>query len=142
MVRRSVGARVAGLQQRGGRFAGPGLPVIDEREERGVSVGLLPGRGGVLLLGAREHQDAVDAHGHPRVGGRPGRPDAFADLRGAARIADSAFRLADARASTSQETVGSDATGPNRPGSARSTPTSARRPRRARATPRSTLPGS
>ena len=68
-----VGARVAGPQQGGHRLPGPGLAVVDERDERVMAEGLLPGRGGVLLLGVGEDQHAVDVHDHAAVGGRTAR---------------------------------------------------------------------
>ncbi len=42
--------------------------------------GLLPGRGGILLLGVREHQHPVDVHDHLAVGGRTSRRGQFPDL--------------------------------------------------------------
>lgn len=44
----------------------PELPpaVVDGPHQRVVAEGLLPGRGGVPLLGVRQHENAVDAHDH------------------------------------------------------------------------------
>lgn len=55
---------------------------IDIRVQRVVPKGLLPGRGGVLLLGVRQDEDAVQVHDHMptrvrcRFTGQP--PDTFA----------------------------------------------------------------
>lgn len=76
-----VGAGVAGPQQGSHRLSGPGLAVVDERDERMMAEGLLPGRGGVLLLGVREDEDTVDVHDHAAVGGRAVRPGQLPDPR-------------------------------------------------------------
>lgn len=72
-----VGARVAGPQQPHNRLAGPAAAVVDKPHQRVVSKGLLPGRGGVLLLRVRQDEDAVDVHDHLPVRVRrrlPGQP--------------------------------------------------------------------
>jgi hypothetical protein len=38
--------------------------VVDEPHQRAVPERLLPGRGGVLLLGVRQDEDPVDVHDH------------------------------------------------------------------------------
>ena len=87
-----VGAGVAGPQQRGHRLSGTGLAVVDERDERVMAEGLLPGRGGVLLLGVREDEHAVDVHDHLPVGGRTVRPGQLPDPRRALRPAPTGSR--------------------------------------------------
>jgi hypothetical protein len=58
--------------------------VVDEREQRVMAERLLPGLGGVLLLGVREDQHSVDVHDHlaarvrGRLAGQP--PHAVADV--------------------------------------------------------------
>lgn len=97
-----------------------------------MAEGLFPGRGCVPLLGVRKGQHAVDVHGHLPVRGRSVGPGQLPDPRSysghVARIAARAFRPDAARAATRRGPVGSEATGPNTPASARSMPTSARRP--------------
>ena len=79
-----VATRVAGPQQAGDRLSGSFTAVVDEREQRVVAEGLLPGRGGVFFLGVRQDQHAVDVHDHIVVrvrcglAGRP--PDPIADF--------------------------------------------------------------
>lgn len=63
-------------------FAEPTAAVVDEPHQRIVPKGLLPGRGGVLLLGVRQDEDAIQVHDHMptrvrrRFTGQP--PDTFA----------------------------------------------------------------
>ena len=122
-----VAARVPGPQQRGDRLSGPAVSVVDEPHQRVMAEGLLPGRLRVLLVGVRDHQHSVQVHDHLAFGVR-GRvtghlPDVLAHL--GAGCAERALPPA-ARVSISRDTVGSEATGPNTAGSARSMPTSAR----------------
>lgn len=79
-----VAARVARPQQARARLVGALRAVVDEREQGVMSEGLLPGCGGVLLLGVGQDQDAVDVHDHlaarvrRRVIGQP--PDPLAHV--------------------------------------------------------------
>ncbi|GGK29188.1 hypothetical protein GCM10011583_71370 [Streptomyces camponoticapitis] len=81
VIARGVGACVAGPQQRGHRLSGTCLAVVDERDERMMAEGLLPGRGRVLLLGVRKDQHAVDVDDHVTIGGRTARPGQLPDPR-------------------------------------------------------------
>ena len=65
-----VRARVAGPKEGCDRFAGSSRAVVDEAHERVVSVGLLPGRGRVLLVRVSDDQDPVQVHGHLSAGVR------------------------------------------------------------------------
>lgn len=51
----------------------PAWPWVDERDKRMMAEGLVPGRGGVLLLGVREHQHTVDVHDDAAVDTRGSR---------------------------------------------------------------------
>ena len=68
-----------GPEQSGDGFAGSARPVVDEPHQRVVTVGLLPGRGGILPVGVGDDQDSVQIHDHlptgvrcPIAGHRPG----------------------------------------------------------------------
>lgn len=79
--------------------------------------GLLPGRGGVLFLGAREGLHSADVHDHLAVDGRTVRtgqlPDPPRARERASRIAAWAFGPDAESLSMTRKTVGSEATGPN-----------------------------
>ena len=103
-----------------------------------------------FLLGVRDHDRGVDVHRDQRPIPAWCRSPASAQARSraaarAVRIARSARGASAASAATSRETTGSEATGPNSSGWARSTATSARQsPPNASATARSStvFPGS
>ena len=139
-----VRAGVPGPQQDRQRLPGAFGAVISEDSQRVMAVGLLPRGHGLLLLRARGHDRRVDidrdqaaARAGRRVAGQCPRP--AAGRRPALRgwpSAPAAHRAA--RRATSRETTGSEATGPNSSGCARSIATSARQsPPSASATARS-----
>lgn len=68
MVGCRVRARVPRAEERGDGFAGSARTVVDEGQERVVFVGLLPGRGRVLLVRVRDDQHSVQVHGHLSAG--------------------------------------------------------------------------
>jgi hypothetical protein len=80
-----------GPQQARDRLPAAAPAVVDEGHQRVVSERLLPGRGGVLLLGVGQHEHPVDVHDHLSAGVRSrlsGQlPDVFPDVgpRGADR---------------------------------------------------------
>jgi hypothetical protein len=82
VVGRGVAARAARPEQAGHRLPAATASVIDEAHQRMVSEGLLPGRGGVLLLGVGQYEHSVQVHDHPptavRGGGLGHAPDVFA----------------------------------------------------------------
>jgi hypothetical protein len=144
-----VRARIARPEQSGDGFTGAARPVVDEPHQGVVAVGLLPGRGGVLLVRVGDDQNSVQVHGHLAagvripVGGHSQTRSRISDR--ALRMAVSAFSPAVARVPIRRETVGSEATGPNTVGSARSVAMSARQSppsATASAMSRRTLPGS
>ncbi len=63
-----VRAGVPGAQEGGDGPAGAARPVVDEGRQRVMAVGLLPGRGRVLLVRMRAHQDAVEVDRDLSVG--------------------------------------------------------------------------
>ena len=68
--------------------------MVDEPRQRMVAKRLLPGRGGVLLLGVRQDEDAVDVHDHlparvrRRITGQPLHVFAYFSTGGAQRGQD------------------------------------------------------
>lgn len=70
MVVGGVRARVPRPKGSGDGFAGPAWPVVDEGHQRVVAVGLLLGRGGILLVGVGDDQDSVQVHDHLPTGVR------------------------------------------------------------------------
>ena len=77
VVASGVGAGVAGAQQPGQGLAAGDLGAVQERQQRVVAVGLLPGRGGtVLVVGVIDDQGGVDVDVQPsiRCGGGAGGP--------------------------------------------------------------------
>jgi hypothetical protein len=125
---------VARAQQRGERLSGPGRAVVDERPQRVVAEALLERRCRTLLVGVGGHQGGVHVDDQwvrrvgvvigSRVCGRCPGP-------GSCRTAGGVDRRQH-RSSVGGEavdrprTVGSEATDPNRAGSARSNAMSAR----------------
>src|SRR5690606_14733418 len=59
-----VRARVFGAEKSGDGFAGSARPVVDEPHQGVMAMGLLPGRGRVLLVGVGDDQDSVQVHDH------------------------------------------------------------------------------
>lgn len=149
VVRDGIGACIPGPQQAHHRFSGSAPSVVDEAHQRVVAVGLLPGRGGVLLVGVRNDEHPVQVHDHLPAGVRRRNtghlPGAFSDFGpGGADRRQGAFA---ARGECADEPrdgrVGGDR--PEHGGSARSVATSARQsPPRATASATSSriLPGS
>ena len=127
----------------------PAVAVVDESQHRVEPEPALEVRGRVLLLRMRTDQawrpdPRPPAAGRRRTGDRCAHTRARAAAR-AARIAAIASSGSPAKASSSRLIVGSEATGPNNSGWARTTATSARQsPPSAIATARSStvLPGS
>ena len=149
MVGGGVGARLAWAQQLGDRLPTATGAVIDEPEQRVVPEGLLPGPGGVFLVQLECAVSSVASRSIttcPSWTGAPAKPHTRS--RAAARaalIAASAPSGSSARVAISRDTVGSEATNPNTPASARSTAISqAASPPNATATARSNVifPGS
>lgn len=66
------------------RLAGSARAVVDEGRQRMVAVGLLPGRGRILLVGVRNHEDSVKIGDDLTVGVRGvltgQRPDTVTDF--------------------------------------------------------------
>jgi hypothetical protein len=95
------------------------VAVVDKRDERVMAEGLLPGRGGVLLLGVGEHQHTVNVHDHVAAGSRApcsGQvPDPRAHLRTCAPDHGQGLRTGRGESIEERETVGSEAAGPNTP---------------------------
>ena len=69
-VMSSTGLRVSRSEEGGDGLAGSARAVVDEGRQRVMAVGLLPGRGRVLLVGVRDHEDAVEVDGDLPVGVR------------------------------------------------------------------------
>lgn len=78
----AIDIRVARQQQAHDGFAEPTAVVVGEPHQRVVPKGFPPGRGGVLLLGVCQDEDAIQVHDHMptrvrrRFTGAP--PDTFA----------------------------------------------------------------
>ena len=134
MVGRSIRPRVPGPQHHRQRFAGPPGTVAGERPERMMAVSALERRPGQLLVRMGGDQGRADIDDQRRCGRDPASgaccpASPQARSRAAARAAWIAFSAAGAsaaRASIVRDTVGSEATSPNTPGSARSNAISAR----------------
>jgi len=130
-------------------FAGSGLAVVNERAQRVVPEAPLVRRGRVFFLRVRAHQGGIEINDQ-RVRGADDvtgavltsdRPRGLAAVARAVLIAGASA----ARVVNSRDTVASEATDPNTPGSSRRSATSARQsPPNATATARSSriLPGS
>ncbi len=120
---------LAGLSRSHTGSPEPGLTVIDERHQRMMTEGLLPGWGASCCSECAS-TSTVDVHDHLAVGGRTAclgqLPDSLSTSETCAPDRRKVFGPDAASASTMQETVGSDATGPSTAGSARSMPTWAR----------------
>ena len=128
-VDRGVGPGVARSQDRGQRRAGPTGAVAGERQDRMESEATLVIRCRGLLLGMGRHQGRIEVDDEviPDLGQRPsgqppGRDPSTRPCRAIPAIAVASSR---ARSPMIRETVGSDATFPNRCGRARSITTSA-----------------
>lgn len=108
---------------------GARIPVAEEPHQRMVPEGPLPNRGCLLPLGVRDNQHTVQVHEHLPDGLRrilnSQRLYMFAYLSAGLPQCGQRGLPAAASLSISRDTVGSEATGPNADGSARSMPTSA-----------------
>lgn len=150
MVGCGVRARVPVPEQSGDGFAGPARPVADEPHQRVVTVGSLPGRGGILLVGVGDDQDTVQVHDHLPADVRcpiaSQHPGTSAHFRSRGADSGQCFLACGGKdVDQAGDRRGRRRPGPNTAGSARSIAMSARRsPPSATANARSTsiLPGS
>ncbi len=115
MVGGGVGAGVARPQQPSQRFARRDIGAVQEAVERVEAEGVLPGRGGVLLLGVGNDHGGVEVQHQlfGKVGRRAGPPGRRPRSRppGTQKARCSSETL-----SSTRQAVGSEATGPNKAG--------------------------